>query len=191
MDKEKVKIIDEKTVFDDFFTIRKAKVKTVKPEGGWSEEVTRMSFDRADSVAAVLYLTDKDEVVFTSQFRYPVYGKNGGWLLELVAGTMEEGEEPEITMKREMLEEAGFEVEELTLLSSFFVSPGGTSEKNHVYLCMTSSQKQVQEGGGQDEENEHIELVRLSRDEVERKLQNREFEDAKTIIGLLLSLQQI
>ncbi|MBT0811963.1 NUDIX hydrolase [Litoribacter ruber] len=189
MKDNQAKIIKEETVFDNHFKIKKATLQITKPNGEWSEEMERMNFERGDSVAAVIYIQDKDEYLFTRQFRYPTYQTDNGWILELVAGSVEEGEEPIETLKREIMEEAGFETDEPVHLSTFFVSPGGTSERIHLYLCNTSSDRQKEQGGGAEEENEHIELVFLSKEDVKRRLAAQEFNDAKTLIGLLQTIK--
>ncbi|WP_143961852.1 NUDIX domain-containing protein [Litoribacter populi] len=189
MEDNQAKIIKEEIVFDDHFKIKKATLQITKPNGEWSNEMDRLNFERADSVAAVIYLEDKDEYLFTKQFRYPTFHKVDGWILELVAGTMEDSESPEETLKREILEEAGFETDDPIFLNSFFVSPGGTSERIHLYLCKTRSDRQIEKGGGAEEENEHIELIFLSKEEVKRRLANHGFKDAKTLIGLLQTIK--
>jgi len=189
MKKEEVDIKEEKLVFDDFFKIKKGKLQHSLPDGNMTPVIDRLSFERKDSVAAVVHLEDEDAFLFTRQFRYPTYEKAGGWLTELVAGGIEDGEEPEESMKREIEEELGYEVTNIKHLTTFFASPGGTSERIHLYICHSSASNKVSDGGGAEEENEGIEVIKFSRAETEKKLETNGFQDAKTIIGMMMALK--
>lgn len=189
MNSEKVNIKEEKIVFDDFLKIKKGKLQFSLPDGEMSPEVERLYLDRNDAVAAVVYLEDEDSYLFTRQFRYPSYEKGGGWITELVAGIVEDGEEAEDSMKREILEELGYQISNIKYLTTFFLSPGGTSERIHLYLCNSSTTQKKNEGGGAEDENEGIEVLKYSREEVAEKLKTNSFQDAKTIIGMMMALK--
>jgi len=189
MNQEIVNIKEEKIVFDDFLQIKKGKLQFSLPDGEMSPELERLYLDRKDAVAAVVYLQDEDKYLFTRQFRYPTYEKGGGWMVEIVAGIVEDGEEAEDSMKREILEELGYQVSDLIYLSTFFLSPGGTSERIHLYLCQCTSDQKVESGGGAEDENEGIEVMKYSRGEVAEKLTTNGFKDAKTIIGMMTALK--
>ena len=68
--------------------------------------------------------------------------------MELVAGIVEPGEDPEQAMRRELLEEMGYEALALTHISTFYVSPGGSSERVILYCADVDSRGRVAEGGG-------------------------------------------
>jgi ADP-ribose pyrophosphatase len=103
-------------------------------------------------------------------------------LVELPAGTCEQGEEPLVTAKRELREECGLTGGEWQLLASFWTTPGFCREYMHVYLA-----EGVEAGAAEPEEDEELELVWWHVDELESKLP--ELEDAKTLAGVLLYLQ--
>ncbi|KEO74486.1 NUDIX domain-containing protein [Anditalea andensis] len=186
MKHKKVNISSEKVVFDDFLKVKKGKIQFTMPNGEMSPVLDRLYVDRNDAVAAVVYLEDEDTYLFTRQFRYPTYAKGGGWVTELVAGIVEEDETYEDSIKREILEELGYEVKSIEFLSSFFLSPGGTSERIHLYLCHSTTAHKKNEGGGAEDENEGIEVIQYSRAEINDLLQNSGIQDAKTLIGLMM-----
>jgi len=104
-------------------------------------------------------------------------------LLELPAGTLEAGEEPLATARRELAEETGLTGGRWRELATFFTTPGFCREHMHLYLA-----EDLDPGEAQQEEDEAIELVRVPRAELESRL--AEIEDAKTLVGLLLYLRQ-
>jgi nudix-type nucleoside diphosphatase (YffH/AdpP family) len=179
----KVKILKESREYDGFFKIDKAVLQYEKFNGDMSDEITRLNFNRGDSVAVLLYDEKEDSVILVKQFRYPAYVKDGpGWILEVVAGAMEEGQDSISVARAELLEEAGYEVADLKLISRFYVSPGGTSETIHLYLGL--AHRKIGSGGGLVSEHEDIQVVEISLDEAIKMVETGEICDAKTIIAL-------
>jgi ADP-ribose pyrophosphatase len=179
----KVKIVKENREYDGFFKIDKAVLQYEKFNGNMSQEITRLNFERGDSVAILLYDEEKDSVVLINQFRYPAYVNEGpGWILEIVAGIMEDGQDAVSIARKELLEEAGYEVGDLKFISKFYVSPGGTSERIHLYLGL--AHRKVGSGGGLTSEHEDIQVMEISLDEAMRMVETGEICDAKTIIAL-------
>lgn len=177
-------ILKEEIVFDNFFKIKKAKIRHDLFDSN-SIEVDRLCFERGDSVAILIYEKDTDSLLFTNQFRYPTAGKENGWIFELTAGSIEsEDDDPENRAKKEIAEEIGYQVEEIEFICSFFVSPGGTSERIMLYYSEVDSANKVFDGGGMKFESEDIQLVKLKTKEVIERLKNNLFRDAKTILGI-------
>jgi ADP-ribose diphosphatase len=104
-------------------------------------------------------------------------------LLELPAGNREPGEEPLVTAKRELVEEAGLGGGEWRLAASFYSTPGFSDELVHVYIAVG-----VERTERAPQEDEEIELVRVPDGELESLLP--QIEDAKTLAGLLLYLRE-
>ena len=104
-------------------------------------------------------------------------------LLELPAGTLESGEDPLASARRELAEEVGLTGGRWRELGAFYTTPGFCRERMHVFLA-----EDVDRGESRPEEDEELEVVRWSGDEIEDRL--RELEDAKTIAGLLLYIEQ-
>src|SRR5262249_12506291 len=78
----------------------------------------REVFDRGDSAAALIHDVERDVIVAAQQFRVATYDKGPGYLIEAMAGSVEEGEDPETCIRREMMEEVGYRAGNLTLVSS-------------------------------------------------------------------------
>ncbi len=186
----KFKILSESLVFNQFFKIKKARIQHDLFDGG-EVEVDRLCFERGDSVAVVLYERDTDTFLFTQQFRYPTLVETDGWIIELAAGSIETGDSPEETARREVLEELGYQIEKLQFLSSFFVSPGGTSERIFNFFAEVNSYNKISSGGGLLSENENIQLVKISRSKVIEMISTHQFRDAKTLLGIKDSLPLI
>jgi ADP-ribose pyrophosphatase len=103
-------------------------------------------------------------------------------LVELPAGTLEEGEEPAETARRELAEETGLHGGEWREVTAFWTTPGFCRERMHLFFA-----EGVEEGEATPEEDENVELVRWTVAELEGRL--GEVEDAKTLVGLLLFLR--
>jgi ADP-ribose pyrophosphatase len=179
-----VDILHRKRVFDDVFKIDEAEVRFEQYSGSMSPPVRRLSFERGDSVAAVVWRHDTDELVFTEQFRFPTLEKGPGWLVEVMAGVIDPGETPDDAVRREIEEELGYRVDAVESIATFFVSPGGSSERIVLFFVDTTAASRISTGGGVAKEHEDIRVVTMSRDEARRALHEGRFTDAKTIIGL-------
>jgi ADP-ribose pyrophosphatase len=103
-------------------------------------------------------------------------------LVELPAGTLEEGEEPAETARRELAEETGLHGGHWRAVTTFWTTPGFCRERMHLFFA-----EGVEAGEASPDEDEEMELVRWPVDEVARHLD--EIEDAKTLAGLLLFLR--
>jgi ADP-ribose pyrophosphatase len=104
-------------------------------------------------------------------------------LLELPAGTLEVGEEPLDSARRELEEETGLTGGEWRELAAFYTTPGFCRELMHLFAA-----EGVQQGAASPEDDEELELVRLPLSEIGDHL--AEIEDAKTLAGLLLYLRE-
>jgi ADP-ribose pyrophosphatase len=103
-------------------------------------------------------------------------------LLELPAGTLEDGEQPLASAQRELKEETGLTGGTWRELAAFYTTPGFCRERMHLFLA-----EGVQHGKASPEEDEQLELVCWPADEIEGRL--HEIEDAKSLAGLLLYLR--
>ncbi len=124
-------------------------------------------------------------MILVNQFRYATLSRGGGWMTECVAGLIDAGEAPEVAIRREILEEAGYEIEKLERISCFYPTPGITSERIILFYAETRGDGPVAKGGGLAEEGEDIKVLELPLEEALRQVESGEIADAKTIIGLM------
>lgn len=181
----RVSILNRRTVFDAFFKIEEVKLQFEKFDGTMTPALTRLCFERGDSVAAVIRNVDTDRIILVNQFKYPSYAKGPGWITELIAGMIGSSETAEEALRREVIEEIGYDIKVSEHISTFYVSPGGSSERIILYYAEVSNADRVSGGGGVKSEGEDIKVVELSLPEAWKALASGEFVDAKTVLGLM------
>lgn len=138
-DKE-FEIIAETPLYRGFFNLSRVRLRHTLFGGGWSEPLDRELFHRGRCVGVVLYDPEADRVVLIEQFRIgAVRVKDDPWLLEIVAGAVEDGESHEDVARREALEEAGCEIRELIRVGEFFTTPGACAERLTLFCGLVDS----------------------------------------------------
>lgn len=177
-------INNEKTVYNGFFKVIEAKVTHDKLNDSGTIEATRLCLERGDSVSILIYEKDTDTFLFTRQFRYPSARRNCPWMLELVAGSVEEGENPIDCAQREIEEEIGYETEQLELITTYFPSPGGCSEQIHLYYTEVNSSQKALQGGGAISEKEDIQLIKIKKKDIKKHLDKGAFNNSISLIGI-------
>jgi ADP-ribose pyrophosphatase len=180
------KIIAKERQHDGFFKVDRFDIQHQLFAGGSTETFNRELFERGEAAAVLLYDPDKDVVVLTEQFRIgAAFDKEQAspWLLEVVAGMVEEGEQADEVARREAQEEAGCIIHDLIPISSYWSSPGGTSEKIHLYLALLNSDG-VEGIHGLDHEQEDILVRTLPFAQAYDGIASGEINNAATIIAL-------
>ncbi|MGN0561071.1 MAG: NUDIX domain-containing protein [Candidatus Fimenecus sp.] len=130
----------------------------------------------------VAALTDKEELLFVEQFRYPYMET----VLELPAGKLEYGEDPFEAGKRELLEETGAAAKTYRDLGKLYPTPGYCGEIIHMYLAenLTFSEQHL-------DEDEFLEVRRIPLEEAFQMVMRNEIRDSKTQVGILKTYQLI
>lgn len=184
-----VEILGQRTVFQGFFRINEYKMRHRLFGGGWSDVVTREMFERGHAVVVLPYDLNNDQLVLVEQIR--LGAKDSGqspWLLEAVAGMIDcndagEPEDCEQVARREALEEAGLTLGRLIPMLSYLSSPGGTTERIHLFLGELVGP--VQPGiFGLPQEHEDIRVHLLNRSDAMQLLAEGKIDNAATVIAL-------
>jgi ADP-ribose pyrophosphatase len=179
-----VKIVKTQTLYDGFFKMIKYAFKHRLFEGGWSEVVEREIFERGHAVAVLLYDPELAEFVMIEQIRIGALATSQTpWLIEIVAGIIDEGETPENVCKREALEEAGLEISHLRKAVSYLASPGGTTERLDVYIAKVDASK-AHGVHGLEYESEDILVHRVAEQQAIDWIEQGVVENAATLIAL-------
>ncbi|MEW9111043.1 NUDIX domain-containing protein [Cytobacillus gottheilii] len=133
---------------------------------------------------AVLAVTDEQKIIMVEQYRKALEKT----IVEIPAGKLEQGEDPQECAKRELEEETGYEAAEWSLLTSFYTSPGFADEIVHLYIAKGLSQK---ENSAELDEDEFVNLMELTLAEAEQLVDEQRIYDAKTAYAVLyLKLQE-
>lgn len=154
-----VEIQKDEVVYNGFFKMNKRVLRHRKFNGEWSEYMTREMMVRSDAICVLLFDPQLDKLLMIEQFRPCLPEHESPWLLEVVAGMVEEGEADDEVARREVLEEAGVEVKRLEYMFRFVPSPGGLVEHLRMYAGeIDASQVDLEATLGLDEEHEDIKL---------------------------------
>jgi ADP-ribose pyrophosphatase len=183
--KKQFEIINKDVVYNGFYQMEKYRLKHTLFAGGWSEEIGRELFRRTNCIAVLLYDPYADKVVLIEQFRIGAAANDTeqAWLVEIVAGAIDEGETAEEVAHRESKEEAGCDILELKLINRFYTTPGGSSEQISLFYGRVDS---TQVGGihGLDHEDEDILVYAVDFDEAYRMLEEGKIESGIPIIAI-------
>ncbi len=167
-----MKILSKNNVYKGFLTLNELDVKL---ENG--ENVRREVIEKKDTVAIVA-LNDKNEVFFTKQPRVAI---NKDCSIELPAGLVEPGENPEIAARRELEEETGCICDSMELLQKFVADPGCCNNVSYMYLARGA--KQVKELNLDDDE--FLECFTIPLEKAFEMIDNGELYDAVSLISLM------
>lgn len=150
-----------------------------------SETQTREVYDRGNGAVILLYNTSQKTVILTRQFRLPTYLNNNttGMLIEACAGMLDE-DNPIDCIIRETEEETGYRLSTVKKIFQSYMSPGAVTEILHFFIGEYSPKMKISNGGGLEEEHEHIEVLEYSFDKAYQMISSGEITDAKTIMLL-------
>jgi ADP-ribose pyrophosphatase len=135
----------------------------------------RETVDHNGAVAIVP--VEKDEIILIRQFRYPT----GEEILEIPAGKLNKGEDPESCARRELEEETGYKAGKIKKMAEFFLAPGYSNELLHLFIAWDlNHSSQILDG------DEFVQIERYQKENVIELVTERKVRDAKTIIGLYM-----
>lgn len=181
----KFKILEKQTPFKRFFQIDIYQFQHELYAGGWSNTVTREVFERGRAVAVLLHDPVADTLLMVEQFRPgAIRDPDGPWMLEIVAGMVEEGEEDQDVARREAMEEANCDVTELEFIMDYYPSAGGSTELIALYYAAVDLSKIKTGIHGLDTENEDIRTSIVPRETAMQYLKQGKIKASLAIIAL-------
>ena len=154
-------------------------IATIRLENG--ARITRAIEDHGAAIALLAYNPARRCALLVRQFRAPVYltAKDPD-LLEVIAGLID-GEAPQVTARREAMEEAGLKLDTLEPVGTVWAIPGSSTERINLFLAAYKDADRVAAGGGLDHEHENITVVEIPLSELARMADAGELKDMKTL----------
>ncbi len=125
-------------------------------------------------------VTKENKIILVRQFRKAIEA----YLTEIPAGKLEDREDIEAAIIRELREETGYQVTDLKYVTKFFTSPGFSNELGHLFFA-----KLGEKGETDFDEDEYIDVHEYGLQDILKMINNGEITDAKTILGILMYAQ--
>jgi nudix-type nucleoside diphosphatase (YffH/AdpP family) len=188
--RRRVEIRKQNRLLDDFFKVDEVIVAHQRHDGPMSADERRLVFERGDAIAVLLFDEQTRSVIVVEQFRLPALvarrrdnaSSADGWMTELVAGMIDQGESAVQAAIRETFEETGYRIDNPRSIGTFFSSPGGSSERFFMYFARVSAAQREGRGGGLDGE-EDIKVFQIGVDDLFGRLAAGAIEDPKLAIA--------
>lgn len=181
---DNVDVMEKITPFQGYFRIDRYTLRHRRHDGGWTGPMTREIFERGHAAGVLLYDPVRDEVTLLEQFRPGALAAGWHpWLIEVVAGIIDDDASPEDVAIREAQEEAGAVISDLVPIYKYLVTPGGSSETMALYCARVDSRSL---GGlhGLEEECEDIRVFSVAADEAIGWLESGRILNSCAIIAL-------
>jgi ADP-ribose pyrophosphatase len=144
-----------------FLSIDEIDFRFRKYDGSMSDLLTHEVMGRGDSVAVLAHDRGAELVILVEQFRIATVGlgvPGEGWLTEIPAGSIEQGETPREAARRELKQETGYDIsapsqledlaklERFELIGTIYPSAGGTNERIFLFYVEVTHTDRVNEG---------------------------------------------
>jgi nudix-type nucleoside diphosphatase (YffH/AdpP family) len=186
----RVEIRGRHRLLNDFFKVDEVTVAHQRYDGTMSAGERRLVLERGDAIAVLLFDKQTRSVLAVEQFRLPALiarrrdnpTTSDGWITELVAGMIDEGESATQAVVRETFEETGYRIENPKPIGTYFSSPGGSSERFFLYCALVSAARREGRGGGLAGE-EDIKVFQIDVEDLFDQLAAGTIEDPKLAIA--------
>lgn len=177
-----VTIIKDKILSDNYFILRNITYDLTRKSGDVVRH-KREVYDRGNGATVLLYNPRKSSVVLVRQFRVATWvnGNDDGQLIETCAGLLDD-DQPEECMRKEAVEETGFEVRNVRKLFELYMSPGGVTELIHFFIAEYDDAHRANDGGGIEDED--IEVLELPFAQALAMIDSGDIRDGKTVLLL-------
>lgn len=179
----RIKLVSRKTVWKAFVHLEVLEFDQRMPNGKIMR-INREVHDHVQAAAILLYDEKRESVVLVRQFR-PAAFVNGdeNFMLEVPAGLLDD-DSPADAIRREAMEESGYQVNSVQHLFDVYASPGILTEKVSLFVAKIDIDVKAGEGGGLDEEGEDLEVLIYPLSEAFDMISSGKITDAKTVILL-------
>jgi GDP-mannose pyrophosphatase NudK len=186
---EKIRNLQTTVLSDNWYVLRKVTYEFLGRDGKWQQH-SREAYDRGNGATILLYNKANQMVILTRQFRMPTYlnGNEHGYMIETCAGLLDK-DNPEDCIRKETEEETGYKISSVQKAFEAYMSPGSVTEILYFFTAEYTKDMKVSDGGGLEEETEHIEVLELPFTQALDMVKTGEIKDAKTM--MLLQYAQI
>lgn len=177
-----IHVIRDKILSENYFLLRNMTYELTRRDGSVVRH-KREVYDRGNGATVLLYNPNKQSVVLVRQFRVATWvnGNPDGMLIETCAGLLD-NDAPEVCIRKEAIEETGYEVGEARKVFELYMSPGGVTELIHFFIAEYSEAQRANRGGGVDDED--IEVLELPFVRALEMVASGEIQDGKAVILL-------
>jgi nudix-type nucleoside diphosphatase (YffH/AdpP family) len=181
---DRVRILEERLLSDDWYILKKTTFEYRCRDGHWQRQ-SRETYDRGNGAVLLLFNVERSSVVLVRQFRFPAFvnGCSDGLLIEACAGLLD-GDDPQTCIRREVEEETGFRVRSPRKILEAYMSPGSVTEKLHFFVAEYEIRDRLFAGGGDVAEGEDIEVIELPLAAALQMIGTGAIQDGKTIMLL-------
>lgn len=181
---QKIQIFKKELIHDGFCHLVRYTMQHRKFSGEWTGIYTREFLLKPRVAAALPYDPKEDKVVLIEQFRVGAMGEISPWLIEIVAGIMDQNEASlEELLHREMQEEACLKIEALLPICDYLVTPGCSTEKVKLF-CAKVDSTQAPEFCGVAAEHEDIRIQVVASKDAFAMVTTGKINNAASIIAL-------
>lgn len=179
-------------VYAGFLNVDELHVRHTRYDGGM-QEVQRLSVESRDSVAVLPLDRTRRLVWLAEQLRVPTLAAGPGWLREIPAGRIDDGESPEAAGARECFEETGLQPRMLEPMACVYASPGSSTERIHLFLGLVDAAARDEAAARRARDaGEDIALVERPLDAFLDDCRAGRVDDAKTLVaGLWLLAHRV
>jgi len=168
--------IEKERLLDDFIKVDRLEITA------YEETFERLLVLAKNAVCVLVKNTDNNRFYFVQQMRACKHEDADPTLIEAVAGMLDKEEALEEAVKRECIEEIGYDIENLKFWGDSFSAPGIVTERMYFFYAETNASLKQNDGGGLASENEHIEVISFTEKELWERLRNNLWDDSKTVL---------
>lgn len=176
----KIEVIKNKILSENWFVLRNFTYDLTANDGSTIRH-KREVYDRGNGATILLYNREKNSVVLTRQFRIATFinGNETGMLIETCAGLLDD-DSPEDCIRKEAIEETGYEVGHVEKLYEMYMSPGGVTELIHFFAAEYNDALRANAGGGVDDED--IDVMEIPFPKAWAMVKEGRIKDGKTVM---------